>query len=60
MATSEAQKKATAKYKAKYQRRIVVDVNRKTEPEMLEWLENQPAIQTYIKQLIRKDMEQCA
>lgn len=58
MATSEAQKKATAKYKAKYQRRIVVDVNRKTEPEMLEWLENQPAIQTYIKQLIRKDMEQ--
>lgn len=58
MATSEAQKKATAKYKAKYQRRIVVDVNRKTEPELLEWLENQPAIQTYIKQLIRKDMEQ--
>lgn len=36
---------------------IKLGINRKTEAELLEWLENQPNKQGYIKELIRKDME---
>ena len=38
-------------------RQIRLKINRKTEQEMLEWIEKQKNIQGYIKQLIREDMK---
>jgi len=38
-------------------RQIRLKINRKTEPELLEWIEEQGNIQGYIKQLIREDMD---
>jgi len=38
-------------------RQIRLKINRKTEPELLEWIEEQENIQGYIKRLIREDME---
>ena len=38
-------------------RQIRLKINRKTEPELLEWVEKKENIQGYIKRLIRKDME---
>jgi hypothetical protein len=38
-------------------RQIRLKINRKTEPELLEWIEEQGNIQGYIKRLIREDME---
>ena len=45
-------------YDKENQRRIIVRVNRLNEKEMLDFLESQPSIQGYIKDLIRKDMEE--
>lgn len=39
------------------QKQMLVKVNRKTEPEMVAWLESIGNTQTYIKRLIREDME---
>lgn len=51
----------TAEYLAAYEkeniRQIRLKINRKTEPELLEWIEGQENIQGYIKRLIREDME---
>ena len=38
-------------------RQIRLKINRKTEPELIEWIETQENIQGYIKRLIREDME---
>jgi len=38
-------------------RQIRLKINRKTEPELIEWIEQQDNIQGYIKRLIREDME---
>ena len=38
-------------------RQIKLKLNRKTEPELIEWIEKQENIQGYIKRLIREDME---
>lgn len=54
---SEAQAKANAKYVKENQRQIMVKVNRKTEPEMLKWIEQHDNLQGYIKSLILADME---
>ena len=52
---------ANMKYLNQYEkeniRQIRLKINRKTEPELLEWIEKQGNIQGYIKQLIREDME---
>jgi hypothetical protein len=52
---------ANMKYLNQYEkeniRQIRLKINRKTEPEMLEWIEQQDNIQGYIKRLIREDME---
>lgn len=53
MAT-EAQKKAFKKYREKMNR-ITIDFS-PAEQEMWEHLQSQPKKQTYIKDLIRKDM----
>ena len=51
-----------AEYLAQYEkenlRQIRLKINRKTEPDLLAWIEKQDNIQGYIKELIRKDMEQ--
>lgn len=50
-----------AEYLAKYEkdnlRQIRLKINRKTEPEMVEWIEKQGNIQGYIKRLILEDMK---
>lgn len=45
------------KYEKENIRQIRLKINRKTEPEMIEWIEKQENIQGYIKRLIREDME---
>lgn len=52
---SEAQKKALAKYKANV-KRLTVDFP-PTDTELWEHIQKQPKKQTYIKDLIRADME---
>ena len=44
-------------YEKENLRQIRLKINRKTEPELLEWIEKQDNIQGYIKQLIRENME---
>ena len=46
-----------ANYEKKNLRQIRLKINRKTEPELLEWIEKQDNIQGYIKRLILDDME---
>ena len=52
---------ANTEYLAQYEkenlRQIRLKINRKTEPELLEWIEKQDNIQGYIKRLILEDME---
>jgi|GEM_PF-6302861 hypothetical protein len=45
------------KYMKKTIRRFTVDLNRNTEPELLEYLEKQPNVAKFIKQLIRANMD---
>ena len=53
--------KANMEYLNQYEketlRQIRLKINRKTEPELLEWIEKQDNIQGYIKRLIMEDME---
>ena len=53
--TSEAQKKALDKYKAKV-KRLTIDFP-PNDAELWEHIQNQPKKQTYIKALIRADIE---
>lgn len=52
---SEAQRKAIKKYKEKL-KRITIDFS-PAEEELWQHIQNQPKKQTYIKDLIRKDIE---
>lgn len=57
--SSEAQRRATKKFKEKYKQkvnRITVDFY-PTEEDLWNHIQSQPKKQTYIKDLIRKDME---
>lgn len=56
--TSEAQKRASMKYLKKNVKRYVLQVNRTTEPDLLEKLESVDNYNGYLKELIRKDMGQ--
>ena len=53
MAITEAQKRYRNKKPA---RRLVIDVCKNTEQDLLDWLDQQPRYATYIKDLIRADM----
>lgn len=57
MATTEAQKKANAKYDANNTRRIMLKLNIKTDADILAKLDAVTSKQGYIKDLIRADME---
>ena len=52
-----AQTEYMANYEKENLRQIRLKINRKTEPELLEWIEKQDNIQGYIKKLILEDME---
>ena len=55
MAT-EAQRRATVKYDAKNTKQYHLKLNLNTDADIIEWLNQQPSVQGYIKQLIREDM----
>ena len=59
MARTEALKKAQDKYSQKI-KQVVLKFNTETEPDLLEHLQKQDRIQTYIKALIKQDMERQA
>lgn len=44
-------------YEKENLRQIRLKINRKTEPELLEWIEKQDNIQGYIKKIIMEDMK---
>lgn len=54
--SSEAQRRATAKYDAKNTRRFGIKLNLATDKDILAKLEAVGNVQGYIKELIRKDM----
>lgn len=54
---SEKRKQYEIDYIKQNQRQFLLRVNRKLEPEMIEWLEGKGNVQAYLKELIRKDME---
>ena len=56
MARTEALKKAQDKYSQKV-KQVILKFNTETEPDLLEHLQKQDRIQTYIKILIKQDME---
>lgn len=57
MTTSEAQRRASAKYDALNTKRYAFKVNKKTEADIFEWLEQQDKAQTAIKAAIREQIK---
>ena len=55
-----AQTEYMANYEKENLRQIRLKINRKTEPDLLAWVEKQENVQGYIKQLIRREMPQKA
>ena len=56
MARTEALKKAQDKYSQKV-KQVILKFNTETEPDLLAHLQKQDKAQTYIKMLIKQDME---
>ena len=56
MARTEALKKAQDKYSQKV-KQVILKFNTETEADLLEHLQKQERMQTYIKMLIKQDME---
>ena len=57
MATSEAQKRATAKYNREHSQYFSVKLNRAEDQDIIEFLKTLPNRQGYIKDLIRQAMK---
>ena len=55
--TSDAQKRAVAKYDAENTKSFLLKLNKKTDADIIEFLENQPNRLAYLKNLIRDDMQ---
>jgi hypothetical protein len=55
--TTEAQRRARNKYNKKMIRNLTVSLNRKTDDDIIVFLENKENIGGYIKSLVRKDMD---
>lgn len=55
--TTEAQARAQMKYDAANTKKVMLKFNIKTDADILAKLDSVPAKQTYIKQLIRADLE---
>ena len=56
MTVSEAQKRAQAKYDKANTKQVMLKLNKTTDADILEILEQTPNVQGYIKQLIRDDI----
>lgn len=56
--TSECQVRAQAKYDAAHTVRVSLKLNRRTDEDIIFWLQRQPSKQGAIKQLIREKLEQ--
>lgn len=54
--TSEAKRRAVAKYDAANTRFFGLKLNKNTDAELIEKLEHEPNMQAYIKELIREDL----
>lgn len=54
---SESQKRSAEKYQKANTKLISVRVNKKLEPQLLEWLESKPSMGGYLLDLVRADME---
>ena len=54
MASTEAQKRASAKWNAKATKAYTIRFNIETEADMIEWLESQPNKSKSIKDLVRR------
>ena len=58
MAVSKSQLKASHKYDKENTKQIALRLNKKTDADVLEMLEHVPSKQGYIKELIRRDIEE--
>lgn len=56
MKTTEAQKRATAKYQAKNTRMFTIRLNFNTDQDIIDKLEQVESMSGYIKKLIRQDI----
>lgn len=56
-AAKQRDNSAVNKYIKENQRLFRVKVNRRTEPELLDWLQGRENVQGYVKQLIIQDMQ---
>lgn len=56
MTVSEAQKRAQAKYDKANTKQVIMKLNKITDADILEILEQTQNVQGYIKQLIRDDI----
>lgn len=50
------QKQYVEDYHKQHLKQIRMNLNRKTEPELIDWLDKQENVQGYIKNLIKKDI----
>lgn len=57
MATKEAKRRASAKYDKANTKGIYLKLNKNTDADIIEHLEEAENVQGYIKNLIRKDMD---
>lgn len=55
--TSDAQKRAVAKYDRENTKSYLLKLNRKTDADIIEFLEQQPNKLAYLKNLIRDDLK---
>lgn len=54
---SEARRRAQMKYNKEHTKQVTLRLNKRTEADIIDWLELIPNKQGYIKGLIRADME---
>ena len=55
--TSDAQKRAVSKYDATNTKSFLLNLNKKTDADIIAFLEQQPNKLAYLKNLIRDDMQ---
>lgn len=55
--TSDAQKRAVAKYDRENTKSYLLKLNKKTDADIIEFLEQQPNKLAYLKNLIRDDLK---
>lgn len=55
--TSDAQKRAVAKYDRENTKSYLLKLNRKTDADIIAFLEQQPNKLAYLKKLIRENMQ---